>query len=64
MKTIYKVEGGCVLCLMCVYQCPVKAISIIEDVSTVIDQDKCIGCGKCYTGCQPEAIVKIEVEDK
>ncbi|MBR5308199.1 MAG: 4Fe-4S binding protein [Clostridia bacterium] len=64
MKTVYKVEGGCVLCLMCVYQCPVKAISIIEDVSTVIDQDKCIGCGKCYNGCQPEAIIKIEVEDK
>ena len=55
----YKVDGGCVLCLMCVYECPVKAISIKENESTVIDEDKCIGCGKCYRNCQTGAIVKI-----
>jgi len=60
MKTKYSVDGGCVLCLMCVYKCPVKAISIIEDVSTEIDSEKCIGCGMCYNNCQAEAIVKIE----
>ena len=62
MKTKYEVTGGCVLCLMCVYQCPVKAISIIEDVSTVIDKDKCIGCGKCANNCQAEVIKPIEAE--
>ena len=60
MKTKYEVTGGCVLCLMCVYQCPVRAISIIEDVSTVIDKDKCLGCGKCADSCQAEVIKPIE----
>ena len=55
----YKVDGGCVLCLMCVYECPVGAISILENESTKIDAEKCIGCGKCYKNCQTGAIVKI-----
>ena len=59
MKKKFTVEGGCVLCLSCVYQCPVRAISIIEDVSVVIDKDKCLGCGKCADVCQMEAIVEI-----
>lgn len=63
MKTVYKVDGGCVLCLMCVYQCPVKAITIIEDVSTEIDPAKCLGCGKCAKICQAEAIVEEEIEE-
>ena len=63
MKTVYKVDGGCVLCLMCVYQCPVKAIRIIEDVSTEIDSEKCLGCGKCAKICQAEAIVKEEINE-
>lgn len=63
MKTKYEVGGGCVLCLMCVYQCPVKAIGIIEDVSTVIDKEKCIGCGKCANNCQAEVIHPVSVED-
>ena len=57
MKNKYTVEGGCVLCLSCIYQCPVRAISIIEDVSVVIDKEKCLGCGKCAAVCQMEAIV-------
>ena len=62
MKTVYRVDGGCQLCLMCVYQCPAKAIDIIEDVSTVIDEDKCLGCGKCASICQSEVIIKVEKE--
>jgi len=60
MKNKYKVEGGCVLCLSCVYQCPIRAISIIEDVSVVIDGEKCLGCGKCADVCQMEAIVEVK----
>lgn len=56
----YKVAGGCVLCLMCVYECPVGAISIMENVSTRIDPDKCIGCGSCQQNCQAEAIIEVE----
>lgn len=60
MKTKYTVNGGCVLCLMCIYECPVGAISIKENETTVIDGDKCLGCGKCYKNCQTGAIVKVE----
>ena len=56
----FKVDEGCVLCLMCVYECPKHAISIIEDVSTVIDPEKCIGCGKCAANCQREIIHPYE----
>ena len=58
----YKVGGGCVKCMTCIYQCPVQAISIIEDVSAVIDAEKCIGCGNCYNACQPEAIEPYEAD--
>ena len=57
-KFVYEVKGGCALCLMCVYECKVGAISIKENVSAVIDQDKCIGCGRCYNNCQAEAIIR------
>lgn len=63
MKTIYKVRGGCVLCLECFYSCPVRAIEIIANVSAKIDPEKCIGCGRCYDNCQPEAIVKVKQEE-
>ena len=61
MKTKDRVDGGCVVCLMCIYECPVGAISIKEDVTTVIDEEKCLGCGRCYKNCQTGAIVKVEV---
>lgn len=60
MKVKYRVGGGCVLCLMCVYECAVGAISIKENVSTVIDEEKCVGCGSCMRNCQTGAIVKVE----
>ena len=56
----YQVGPGCVLCLMRVYECPVKAISIHEDESACIDADKCIGCGRCAYNCQSEAIHRLE----
>ena len=45
--------------MTCIYQCPVRAISLIEDVSAVIDEEKCIGCGRCLEVCQPGAIEKV-----
>lgn len=61
-KTKYKVVGGCQCCMTCLYQCPVKAITLVEDVSAVIDAQKCIGCGSCYDACQPGAIEPYEAE--
>jgi len=61
-KVTYRVAGGCALCMTCIYECPRQAIHLIEDVSAVIDEEKCIGCGKCYAACQPGAIVPIESE--
>ena len=62
MKKKYTIGGGCVVCLMCVMECPVGAISVKADESCVIDQDKCIGCGSCYRNCQTGAIKKVEEE--
>lgn len=62
-KKKYHVVGGCVTCMTCVYQCPKQAIHIIEDVSAVIDPEKCVGCGSCYEACQPGAIEPYEVKE-
>jgi len=58
-KFHFEVRRGCTTCLMCVYECRVKAITIIPDKTAVIDQEKCIRCGKCLRNCHAEAIVKI-----
>ena len=60
MKYYYRVGGGWVLCLMCVYECKVGAIRIEENHSAVIDETRCVGCGRCADNCQAEAIVRVE----
>lgn len=59
----YKVGGGCVKCMTCIYQCPVRAITMIPDVSAYIDPEKCVGCGTCFESCQPSAIVPVKSEE-
>lgn len=44
----------------CVYTCPKKAIEIVDGKS-VIDQSRCIKCGKCIAACPYHAIVKTTV---
>ena len=44
----------------CMYNCPKKAISIVEGHS-VVDQSLCIKCGKCISACPYHAIVKTSV---
>ena len=54
----YKVTDNCRGCVAhpCTEVCPRNAISIVEGHS-VIDQNKCIKCGKCKSVCPYEAIV-------
>ena len=44
----------------CVYNCPKKAGEVVDGRS-VIDQEKCIKCGKCIAACPYHAIVKTTV---
>lgn len=43
----------------CILECPKNAIHM-ENGRSVIDQDKCIKCGKCLKACPYSAIVKQE----
>ena len=54
MKTVCE-SGKCVGCMACLDVCCVHAISIHDDLKTyhaVIDQEKCINCGRCHKTCQ------------
>ncbi len=55
------VTEGCQGCLAhpCTEVCPKDAIHIIDGRS-VIDQDKCIRCGRCQEACPYSAIIKQE----
>lgn len=45
----------CTGCAICVDECPVAVITMIEDVAE-IDMDGCIRCGICHDICPVEAI--------
>jgi len=55
-----QVTDNCRGCLAhpCTSVCPVKAISI-QDGKSIIDDDKCIRCGRCVDICPYHAIVKF-----
>lgn len=57
----YKVTNICRGCIAhpCTEVCPVNAVEIKDSVS-VIDNDKCIRCGKCKNACPYGAIVHRE----
>jgi electron transport complex protein RnfB len=56
-------ERGCITCRKCERTCPVKAISIVNDVA-VIDPDKCTVCGKCVEACPRGTIVYALPKEK
>ena len=62
-KRKFRVGEGCALCMTCIYQCPVKAITLVEDASAVIDEEKCVGCGRCYHSCQPGVITEVNMQE-
>ncbi len=55
----FEVSNLCRKCIAryCVHACPVHAVSVKEDRYAVIDQTKCIHCGKCRAACPYEAII-------
>lgn len=56
-----KVTDNCRKCIAhpCINVCPVKAVSMGKN-SAVIDQTKCIKCGKCKEACPYHAIVQYD----
>ena len=56
-KLVYEVKQGCTLCGMCIYECPVSAITMTSKGAR-IDPKVCIGCGECAGNCASEAIVE------
>lgn len=51
-------EEKCKGCGLCVKNCPVEAITLIEKKKPVkLDQDKCIKCGTCIENCRLDAII-------
>ncbi len=55
----YEVSNLCRGCVgrYCINVCPKDAISVGKDGKAVIDQSKCIQCGKCKSACPYEAII-------
>jgi NADP-reducing hydrogenase subunit HndC len=48
----------CKRCKLCVTNCPVNAISGDRQTGYVIDQAKCIKCGKCFEVCKFTAVAR------
>lgn len=57
-RQVYRVRGGCVLCVTCKTVCPVGAVTIDGD-GAHIDPAVCTGCGQCAANCPAEAIEAV-----
>jgi NADH-quinone oxidoreductase subunit F len=52
----------CQACLICLRECPTKAIEGEKDQVHWIDQEKCEKCGICYEVCKFNAVEKLSGE--
>jgi len=57
----YIISNGCQCCLAhpCTEVCPKDAVSLCND-RFVIDQEKCIKCGRCKDACPYGAVLRME----
>lgn len=56
-------EDKCTKCGICSYDCPVGAISKIDD-KIILNGSKCIGCGRCAKSCKFDAIEIFGVNEQ
>ncbi|HUV31385.1 MAG TPA: NADH-quinone oxidoreductase subunit NuoF [Acidobacteriota bacterium] len=54
----YTINDNCTGCVVCARACPTEAITGEKKQKHVVDQDKCIKCGKCFTVCRFDAVTK------
>lgn len=55
-------KDECIACGRCIISCPVKAITMHEDMYAVIDFDQCVECYTCLRhGCPTDAIKEHEL---
>ncbi len=52
-------EEKCVGCTVCARNCPATCISGNRRQPHVIDQDRCIKCGRCFEVCRFDAVLKL-----
>jgi ferredoxin len=60
----YILSGKCTGCMACLKVCPVEAIRGAKKMVHIIDQERCIKCGRCFNVCPPKfsAIKKVSGE--
>ncbi len=54
----YTIDENCNGCTACARACPTDAITGEKKQLHVINQDACIKCGKCFTVCRFDAVIK------